>query len=104
MYKAAAAQLAIWSVEYNVTPSISNSTELADFNGLLAATLNAVGPGPKALIPENGWPNNTGASQQMLIASPVPEASTWAMMVLGFAGVGFMAYRRRNQSPSLRTA
>ena len=27
----------------------------------------------------------------------VPEPSTWAMMILGFAGVGFMAYRRRNQ-------
>jgi PEP-CTERM motif len=27
----------------------------------------------------------------------VPEPSTWAMMVLGFLGVGFMAYRRRNQ-------
>jgi uncharacterized protein (TIGR03118 family) len=33
----------------------------------------------------------------------VPEPSTWAMIILGFAGVGFMAYRRRNQSPSLRT-
>jgi PEP-CTERM motif len=28
----------------------------------------------------------------------VPEPSTWAMMVLGFAGVGFMVYRRRNQT------
>jgi len=28
----------------------------------------------------------------------VPEASTWAMMILGFAGVGFMAYRRRKDS------
>ena len=27
----------------------------------------------------------------------VPEPSTWAMMILGFAGVGFMAYRRKNQ-------
>ncbi|MBR0693455.1 PEP-CTERM sorting domain-containing protein [Bradyrhizobium lablabi] len=26
----------------------------------------------------------------------VPEASTWGMMLLGFAGVGFLAYRRRN--------
>ena len=26
----------------------------------------------------------------------VPEPSTWAMMILGFAGVGFMAYRRCN--------
>jgi hypothetical protein len=25
----------------------------------------------------------------------VPEPSTWAMLILGFAGVGFMAYRRR---------
>jgi PEP-CTERM motif len=28
----------------------------------------------------------------------VPEPSTWAMLILGFAGVGFMAYRRRNQA------
>ena len=27
-------------------------------------------------------------------SSAVPEPSTWAMMILGFAGVGFMAYRR----------
>ncbi len=26
----------------------------------------------------------------------VPEPSTWAMMILGFAGVGFITYRRRN--------
>jgi PEP-CTERM motif len=32
------------------------------------------------------------------IATSVPEPSTWAMMLLGFAGIGFMAYRRRNQS------
>lgn len=28
--------------------------------------------------------------------SAVPEPSTWAMMILGFSGVGFLAYRRRN--------
>ena len=28
----------------------------------------------------------------------VPEPATWAMMILGFAGVGFMAYRRRTQN------
>jgi hypothetical protein len=33
----------------------------------------------------------------------VPEPSTWAMMLLGFAGVGFMAYRRRaGQSQAMR--
>jgi hypothetical protein len=28
----------------------------------------------------------------------IPEASTWAMMILGFMGVGFMAYRRKSQN------
>lgn len=28
----------------------------------------------------------------------VPEPSTWAMMIFGFAGVGFMAYRRKSKS------
>ncbi len=32
----------------------------------------------------------------------VPEASTWAMMILGFCGMGFMAYRRK--SGTLRLA
>jgi hypothetical protein len=27
----------------------------------------------------------------------VPEPSTWAMILLGFAGIGFMAYRRKRQ-------
>jgi hypothetical protein len=30
------------------------------------------------------------------VTSAVPEASTWAMMILGFMGVGFMAYRRKS--------
>ncbi|WXU09280.1 SGNH/GDSL hydrolase family protein [Bradyrhizobium symbiodeficiens] len=33
--------------------------------------------------------------------SGVPETSTWAMMILGFCGVGFMTYRRRAHSPGL---
>lgn len=32
------------------------------------------------------------------VASAVPEPSTWAMMILGFLGLGFMSYRRKNQS------
>jgi hypothetical protein len=27
----------------------------------------------------------------------VPEPSTWAMMITGFAGAGFMAYRRKKK-------
>jgi hypothetical protein len=34
----------------------------------------------------------------------VPEPSTWAMLLLGFAGVGFIAYRRKQNGPQLRLA
>jgi hypothetical protein len=44
----------------------------------------------------------TSASGDFLNAS-VPEPSTWAMMILGFAGVGFMAYRRKSK-PTFRIA
>jgi len=37
------------------------------------------------------------------LTSPVPEPSTWAMMLLGSAGVGFMAYRRKSK-PAMMTA
>jgi hypothetical protein len=30
-----------------------------------------------------------------LVMAAVPEPSTWAMMILGFAGMGFLTYRRR---------
>ena len=29
-----------------------------------------------------------------VLYSPVPEPSTWAMMLVGFAGLGFAGYRR----------
>jgi hypothetical protein len=42
----------------------------------------------------------TLASGSYTIGAPflaaVPEPSTWAMMILGFFGVGFLAYRRKN--------
>ena len=37
------------------------------------------------------------------LTTDVPEPSTWAMMILGFFGVGFMAYRRQSK-PALRFA
>jgi hypothetical protein len=52
----------------------------------------------------NGHINFALSNQQPFtptVTPAVPEPSTWAMMILGFAGVGFMAYRRRNQMASL---
>jgi hypothetical protein len=37
------------------------------------------------------------------VTAAVPEPSTWAMMLLGFAGIGFVAYRRKSK-PALMAA
>jgi PEP-CTERM motif len=47
--------------------------------------------------------NGSFAANAVPVTPGVPEPSTWAMMILGFAGVGFMAYRRKSK-PALMTA
>lgn len=42
------------------------------------------------------------AIQAVNLTTAVPEPSTWAMIIIGFASVGFAAYRRRK--PSIRLA
>jgi hypothetical protein len=41
--------------------------------------------------------NNFTVNDDVAVAGAVPEPSTWAMLLLGFAGVGFMAYRRKSR-------
>jgi PEP-CTERM motif len=38
------------------------------------------------------------------ITNGVPEPTTWAMMILGFVGIGFMAYRRKQNGSALGVA
>jgi hypothetical protein len=72
------------------------STNLAGFTaadlgfGSNFVTANTVGLGPD-------FPAGTFISLNVAFASAVPEPSTWAMMILGFAGVGFVAYRRKSK-------
>lgn len=45
------------------------------------------------------WTDNNYTDEQFVFTvAAVPEPSTWAMMILGFAGVGFLTYRRRNSA------
>jgi hypothetical protein len=50
----------------------------------------------------NDWIGIEGLLTRESVAA-VPESSTWAMMLLGFAGIGFMAYRRKSK-PALMVA
>jgi hypothetical protein len=43
-------------------------------------------------------------SYRVTSVSAIPEPSTWAMMILGFAGIGFMAYRRKTTPSALMAA
>jgi len=59
--------------------------------------------GPGALAPdwERVGTDVTGqgpfnAAFSLTGESTVPETSTWAMIILGFCGLGYMAYRRKN--------
>jgi hypothetical protein len=61
----------------------------------------------KSVVPESfNSPSAEFASatgdQVIGTVAAVPEPSTWAMMILGFAGVGFIAYRR--SKPMFRLA
>jgi hypothetical protein len=56
-------------------------------NGTLTPTVNPFSLTIGAAI--------TGTSTGDLNVRAVPEPSTWAMMILGFAGIGFMTYRKR---------
>lgn len=52
--------------------------------------------------PSGYYQDNSGSLQVSI--SAVPEPSTWAMLVLGFCGLGWIAYRRRNQTALDATA
>jgi hypothetical protein len=39
--------------------------------------------------------NNVNMAGQFTLTAAVPEPSTWAMMILGFVGLGFMGFRRK---------
>ena len=44
------------------------------------------------------------SDSQLSFASPVPEVSTWTMLLLGFAGVGAISYRRSRKRDGLALA
>jgi hypothetical protein len=44
--------------------------------------------------------SSTGNAFEFTLAT-VPEPSTWAMMVIGFAGLGYAAFRRNSKGRAL---
>jgi PEP-CTERM motif len=88
----------------------------AGFNGQSFFEVNGSFPAGSIIVPFGtgglftSWTNtglDTGGQCVGCTPTPtaaVPEPSTWAMMILGFAGVGFMAYRRSRRGDGLALA
>jgi hypothetical protein len=72
---------------------------------LLAGSICAQSCGATVFLPDNinsvgqalNWSENFVG---VPMVAPVPELSTWAMMLLGFGGLGFAGYRRARRRPS----
>ena len=82
-------------------------------SGIPGLTFPLVAPGDPivlALSQSFGYSVAGGATYgesrlgEIHIGSAVPEPSTWAMMLIGFAGLGFMAYRRTRKMDALARA
>ncbi len=94
---AIAAQAAIWDIEYNVEVSSSDPT----IESYIVSDLKVQDNG-------RGWASGLkpadGYDFQSQITGGVPEPSTWAMLLLGFAGLGWSGYRRASAKGTARLA
>jgi Domain of unknown function (DUF4082)/PEP-CTERM motif len=87
----------------NFTENVGGLLADPRINYLAIATVDSTSltfPSGTVDIFENGF----FGGNVILGVSAVPEPSTWAMMILGFCGIGFMAYRRKQSGPSFRPA
>lgn len=107
----------IYQATYNINFTVETNTV---YEILLGAEVNISGNGdipgsgisyidPTLTISPNFLSSNPGYqiafSQGISQASAVPEPSTWAMMLIGFAGIGFAGLRRaKPDATALATA
>jgi PEP-CTERM motif len=88
------------------------STDVVDGNGLgfsvgtdgeTVAIFESSNKTPAGVFEDVASNARVGFGEFTLTAA-VPEPSTWAMMILGFCGLGFMAYRRKRSGAALSVA
>ena len=83
--------------------SVTNSTTI-DQSGWTLTTFDAVAQSSSETLSFLGATNvcsgTCGNEITNVSILAVPEPSTWAMMLLGFAGLGFASYRASRKSPA----
>jgi hypothetical protein len=91
------------NVFWQVGSSATLGTDTAFTGNILALASITLNTGATILDGRALARNGAVTLDTNTIGSAVPEPSTWAMMILGFAGIGFMAYRRKSK-PALMAA
>ena len=95
------------------TPSVTNGSNSSGTNGVPAFFISFYGKDNKLgalsgtsgviAFDDGGGTGADGDYDDLVVrfnVTAVPEPTTWAMMLLGFAGIGFLAYRRRSKPVS----
>jgi hypothetical protein len=90
-----ALQGAIWDIEYGATVVSTSNANNGDINNLIGQYVTYGWDHQAAfsygLYPVGANGQGFGFSQGFVVGAPEP--STWAMMLLGFAGLGFAGCR-----------
>ena len=91
-----AIQAAIWELEYGLTATSSDAT-INNYISSFYSNALAVSPGGSPAEELYNSVHQSFVDGSPSLTTPVPEPSTWAMMILGFAGFGFITYRRKSR-------
>jgi hypothetical protein len=106
---------AVWPNNFSISTNASGAPTVswtgtaiapADISGVYGAGQSTLFPDAFLMVYDgNGNHDDISydASKWSAVVQAVPEPSTWAMMILGFASIGFMAYRRKSK-PALMAA
>jgi len=88
----------IFEKTFNLLTDTPYSVSLsADFQAQSFVVGDAANDVGASVDPTLSAPNGYSIFFSKGISSAVPEPSTWAMLLLGFVGIGFMAYRRKSK-------
>jgi PEP-CTERM motif len=83
-----------------LTSSVFETYSLADALGVTTGGLS-IGPATYSTSGGDLTFASVDSISKLSFQAIVPEPSTWAMMLLGFAGLGFLAYRKREALATL---
>lgn len=92
-----AIQAAIWNIEYGAgTATLSSGDKLQTNSYTTENNLIQSYAAQASTYAMSGYANGIYSRGSQAFVTGVPEASTWAMMMLGFVSLGFLTYRRQS--------